>query len=377
MTDKKLALLGIIAVLTAAAAVYLGRITQTYQPPAIVISHLIEGLDPGAVGGIRILSDAGKETTDLVRQGNGFVVVQKANYPADTRKVNDLISRCLDLQVSTGERITSDEKNHAELGVTADTARQQVDFLDTDGKLIVGILVSAPDEDQDGASYVRLTASPDVYRVDTMPSLASSASDYLDNSLLQLSRDEIIRVTVTDPNGVSYTLFRPDETSESEIKLENMPAGRQWKGSTYRSIFQSLSYLSFEDVLKDDSQDAKQFNWKYRAKTNDAVVYTIQTAERENDGLVKLSAEYIGPAPSVQQQVESEEQLKEREKRFLAKEKADTFNREHQGWIYKIPVYKMKELTHYLSDLIEPIPAPEAEKSDTSATVEPAAGTSG
>lgn len=359
MTDRKLAILGVVAVLMAGWAVIQGRLSQNYQPDRIVISPLIGGLDIESVQAIRVTSDKGAKTVDLKRQGGMFVIDQKDGYPADSKKVNDLISGCLDLRVSSGDKITSNADNHADLGVTPETARCRVEFLDAEGKPIVGMLVSEADAESNIA-YTRLTTAGDVYKADDIPMLSTSASEFLDTMLFEVSQDEITRVTVTDPNGGAYTLVRPDAEG-GEIQLEAMPAGMQFEASTYRSVFNGLSYFRFEDVQSEQAAGARQFPWQYQAETKDSVVYTLHVAPGETDNFLKASAEYTGPEPSVQKQVESEEQLKEREARFLAKEKAEKFNRQHRGWVYRIPSYKAKDLTHGRDDLIEPVPAPAAE----------------
>lgn len=373
MTDRKLAILGVTAVIMAGWALFQGRISQSYTADAIVISPLIEGLDIDAVQKIRITSEKGDKVVDLVRGNEGFAVAPKDHYPADVKKVNDLISGCLDIRVNSGERITADAVNHAELGVTPETARCQVVFLGAEDKPIVGLLLSETDAET-GRAYVRLTTGNEVYGLEDAPWLPAGASDYLDMSLFALKSDEVVQVTVTDPNGVTYTLSKPEESGE--IRLENMPAGQQFKESTYRTVFNTLNYFRFEDVMPASSKASLRYDWTYTAKTKDDVVYTVKTAEDGESRYVRVAAKYTGPDPALQTQVESEEKLKERETRFLADEKAVKFNRRHKDWVYQIPSYKAGDLMHRLEDLLEPIPAPAAEEttaSEAAPSPEPAA----
>lgn len=366
MTDKKVAMLGMVAVLMAGWAVIQGRISQSYQPDQIVISPLIEGLDIEAVQAIRLTSEQGAKTVDLVRDGGRFVITQKDRYPADVKKVNDLISGCLDMRISSDQRITEDGANHGELGVTTETAACQVEFLGADQKPIVGMLISTADDE--GNSYVRLATADVVYRADDAPTVPTSASEFLDTVLFQVDQNQVVRAAVSGPDGTSYTLRKP---AGGEITLDDMPAGKQFKGSTYNSVFNALSYFRFEDVLS--SVDAsREFTWTYEAQTQDDVVYTLEISPGDIN-YARASAQYTGPEPSVQQQVESEEQLKEREARFLAKEKAEKFNQKHKGWVYQIPSYKVTELTHGLDDLIETpeAPAEAAEIPEATAPVDP------
>ena len=119
-----------------------------------------------------------------------------------------------------------------------------------------------------------------------------------------------------------------------------------------------MTSLRMEDVLASASAPELEFNWTYVCELNDYLVYTVRLAQSGQKSYIRLSARYTGPEPQVQQQVESEEQLRHREALFLAKDTAENFTGRHAGWIYVIPSYKAEELTRSLGDLIEDIPVP-------------------
>ena len=58
-------------------------------------------------------------------------------------------------------------------------------------------------------------------------------------------------------------------------------------------------------------------------------------------------------------EVETEEELKAKEAKLLARDAANSFTTKHQGWIYEIADYKAKNLSKELTDLLEDAEPPE------------------
>ena len=63
----------------------------------------------------------------------------------------------------------------------------------------------------------------------------------------------------------------------------------------------------------------------------------------------------MGQRPTTISKTESEQELKEKEAKLLADDKAKEFTAKHQAWIYEIADWKAKDLTKELSDLLEDI----------------------
>src|SRR4030043_519844 len=128
MSNKKLAILGIIAVFMVIWAVVQTRIANKPGTTSGIPAYLIQGLETRDIGGITVR--AGEDETTLKQQGGRFVVSNKDNYPAETKQINDLITKCLDIQ--TTQFITERKENHESLGLTEDKARNVVKFFKSD-----------------------------------------------------------------------------------------------------------------------------------------------------------------------------------------------------------------------------------------------------
>jgi hypothetical protein len=355
MSNKKLTLLGMVAVLMAGWAVLQSRISRTINSADFSSSALIEGLQIEAVSAITITSEKGEKTTTLTRAGGGFVVADKDNYPADVAKINTLLNGCLDIR--TRGKITDNADNHADLEVTPETARCVVSFLDADGGQIVALVMSKNNEN--GEAFARLLSETGVYSIQYPPQINTNPMDYVDVQLLQVPQEQLSSVAVRTGEG-NYVLTASEDGSD--IELKDMPAGKQYKGTDYKSVFGALSSLRFDDVFGEENVPQElQFDSLYTCKLKGKTVYKLMLAKKDETAYVKLSAEHLGQTPTKEQGVESEEQLKEKETLLLAIDAVNQFNQKHSGWVYQIAGPGAGNLMKPLSELLEDVPEPEVE----------------
>jgi hypothetical protein len=362
MSNKNLTILGIVAVVMVLWAVVQSRISNRPGAEPARPVYLIQGFDPSGVDSIVI--GTGEAAFTLKRRQGGFVVVDKDNYPAKTSEINSLITKCLDIQ--TSEFVTDNPANHEDLEVTEEKARSVVKFMkaDPNSALLTGVIIGKTEELGQG-SYVRLLSSDSassnkVYVTSNAPWFGGGAMNYIDQELIAAKREDIDSVTASSLNG-QYTL----KTREGgqDIVLENIPAGKKLKSSEAQSVFTALTSLRFEDVKKISSDMA--FENQYMCRLKDSTVYALRIAQKYDKTYVSCVAEFTDKTPvekaSVDQggQVESEEELKKKEAKLLARDNATKFTANHQGWVYEIADWKAKNLTKELAALIENEDKPE------------------
>jgi len=150
------------------------------------------------------------------------------------------------------------------------------------------------------------------------------------------------------------------------VVLENIPAGKKLKDSDSKSVFNALTDLRFTDVKKKSTANGElTFDRQYVCRLKDSTVYTISIAQKDDKTYVTCQAEFTDTTPvTIKKEGESEEELKKKEAKLLARDKAKQFTTEHQDWIYEIADWKAKNLTKKLSDLLEDEPKPEEKAED-------------
>lgn len=365
MSSKKLTILGIIAVLMIIWAVVQSQISNKPTSGPDIPAELIQGLDPADIGSIVL--GTGKDAVTLKRQGSGFVAANKDNYSADASKINDLITSCLDIK--TVELYTDNPANHENLEVTEENARNVIKFLKPDSELLVGVVIGKSKEQGQG-TFVRLASSNKVYVTLESPWIRDDPMDYIEQELTSIEREDIEAVTVSSPNEV-YTLKKNDE--DESIILENLPEGKKLRSGVHNSVFNALTNLRFDDVKKGPAADKElTFDKQFVCRLKNSTVYTIKIAQKDNKTYVTCDAEFTDKTPvtKTKGEVESEEELKKKEAKLLARDKAEEFSEKHRGWIYQIPDYKAENLTKKLSDLIEDVEKPEEKSEEKSEETE-------
>jgi len=362
MSNRKLVILGIVAVFVVVWAVVQSRVSNRPRTKADTPAYLIQGLDPADIDGI--VFGAGESAVTLKRQGGLFVVADKDNYPAEISEINSLLSKSLEIQ--TKQFITDDAANHETLEVTEEKARSVVKFLKPDSSLLVGFAIGK-DKELGQGTYVRLLPGDKVYTALNTPWIRTGAMDYIEQELISVKREDIESVTVGSANG-EYTL-KTEEDGE-EIVLENTPAGKKLKNSDGDSVFTALTNLRCDDVKR--KSDDLTFDRQFVCGLKDSTVYTLKIAQKDDKTYISCAADFMDKTPVLKgDEVESEEELKKKEAKLLARDKAKEFTAKHQQWLYEIAEWKAKNLTKELSDLLEDEQKPEeAEKTEDPNAVE-------
>ena len=359
MSNKKLIILGFVAVFMVVLAVLQPRISSKPKGEPSGPEDLIQGLDPSNIGSIVIGS--GDDEVVLKRKDGGFVVVNKDNYPAKSGEINELITSCLDIR--TSELYTSDESVHKDLGVTEEESQSVVRFLRRDSSLLTGVVVGKAREMGRG-TFVRRLTDDNVYITFERTMIRDRAMSYIEQELLSLDRENIESVTVT-AGGKSYTLKR-DESGKM-VLAEELSEGRKLKSEEADKVAFALTNLRFADVKSTaSSEGGHSFVNTYVCRLKDSTVYTLQIAKKDDKTFIICDAEFTDKTPVTKEGgVESEEELKKKEAKLLARDAAEAFSAKCKGWIYEIPDHRAKELMKAFSELVE---EPEEAAEETEAT---------
>lgn len=361
MNNRKLGILAVVAAGMVFLAVVQARLSVSKRSGASGPTYLIQGLESADIDSITI--GKGKDPIKICRQEGRYVVANKNNYPADTKQINDLIEKALDIK--TSDLYTSDPKNHEDLQVTEDKAKSVVKFLKADGTLLTGVVVGSSRETGQG-TYVRLASSDDVYLAEEAPYFRDRAVEYVNQDIASVKQEDVNAVTVTTPEG-TYTL-RPGKGADSAL-LVNMPADRKLKDGDAKSVLTALAGLRFEDVNTPAQVPGLTFDHEYLCRLNDSTEYRLKLAQKGDKTYLQCDADYQDKTPVTMKpnQKDSPDELKKKEAKLLGQENVLKFTMRHKGWIYEVADWKGKFLTKKQSELLEDKEKPVAQKAETPA----------
>lgn len=370
MDNRKLGILAVIAAVMVLWAVVQARLSVGKRSLPSGPAYLIQGLEPADIDSIAL--GKGKDVVKIARQEGRFVVTNKGNYPADTKQINDLIAKSLDIK--TSDLYTTNAGNHEDLQVTEDKARNVVKFFKADGTLLAGVVVGQSRETGQG-TYVRLASSDDVYLAEESPYFKDRAIDYVNQEIVAAKREDVNAVTVTTPEG-TYTL-QPGRGADSVV-LVNMPADKKLKDADAKGVLSALTSLRFEDVNTPAQIQGLTFDHEYICRLNNSTEYRLKLAKKGEKAYLQCEADYLDKTPVMMKpnQKDSQEELKKKEAKLLGQENAQKFTLRHKGWVYEIADWKAKSLTKKQSELFEDKEKPVEKKAEIpapAAAVTPAA----
>jgi hypothetical protein len=103
-----------------------------------------------------------------------------------------------------------------------------------------------------------------------------------------------------------------------------------------------------------------KYDRRYICRLKNSAIYTIRLAKEGDNWFAKCDAQFMDQTPvtKTQGQVESDEELKKKEAKLLARDAAEEFAENHKGWVYQIPSNMAENLVKPLSALVEDIKAP-------------------
>ena len=171
------------------------------------------------------------------KQGEQWIVAERANYPADVSKLRKLLLALSDAKIR--EEKTSNPASYSVIGVEDPSlpgaAGTQIDVIAQDGKhaVIVGKSVGE-------GSFVRRAGEKISYIVEPGISFEAEPRFWIDTRLLDLPADKIQRIEVKPAGGPSYMVHRiaaPSDNNKSTASagapaaapfaLDGVPSGRK------------------------------------------------------------------------------------------------------------------------------------------------------
>ena len=132
--------------------------------------------------------------------------------------------------------------------------------------------------------------------------------------------------------------------------------GKKLKDGDCESVFTALNNLRFEDVMKTPATGKElTFNKKFVCRLKDSTVYTMKIAQKDDKTFITCRAWFTDKTPVTKEEgiVESEEELKKKEAKLLARDKAEEFSSRHSNWVYEISESDARKLVKKLSELLE------------------------
>jgi len=365
VTARQLSVLAVVALAMAVVTVVLYGVDRTPRTEFEKGALLIQGIDLEKVGKIALKEK--DKTLSLVQGARGYTVAESSHYPADTKKINELLIKCLEIRIA--DKVTTDAANHAELGVKEEAEDATlVQFFSSDAKAegeakpLVAFIVGKSAA-RGGGNYVRLAGEDTVYASEETVHLSTSPTSYMATEIVNIKKEDVQQVKVQLKDG-AYTIARG---KDDKAVLQGIPKGKQAKQSDVDSAFDALSWLSFTEVAPLAKADVKwDATYTCQLKPEKHTTYVLRLAKKGDKHYANILAQ--GPAPAAIEKARlirkdaSKEELEKKDALLTTADTAADFTAKHKDWAYEVSSWKAEKMRAPLKDLIEDIPKPDEPK---------------
>ncbi len=283
----------------------------------------------------------------IARREGKWVVAEKSGYPADLSSVRKTLLAFTGMKKLEAKTANPELFERLDLrDISQEGSRATlVTLMAKDGSELASLLVgkTKPAGGREAQAYIRAPGDVQSWLVSGSPETGMNANDWLDKALVEFGRDRVKSVTIVHADGEAVTISR-DSPADSDFVLQKQPKGSKLASEmALDTLVSTFGYISFDDV-----KPAADVDWSKAVKT------TFRTF----DGLV-LNVDIVGdwcrfgpvydaevpeqiPAgtsvPGAPEDVAAE--VRELEGRL-------------QGWAYKLPDYKIKDMTRRMADFLE------------------------
>ncbi len=337
--QRMLALLGVAAV----AGIAVAAIAVHWQNSSLAPQNASKDFLPGFAAKIRqaakIHIESKNGTFDVAfKPQKGWVLPENNDYPASMDEVRKTLVGLAGLETIEPKTARADWLSY--LGLEAPPKGDGVVISVYDDKdhplasLVAGKTTDIGDQTGATGLFVRAPSSNKSWLVRSAFTPISKANEWMDKTVLNLSRDRIRSVDVDPESGTSFTLSR-DAKDKPEFTVSPLPAGRELASPTAAyEIVDTASDFTFDDI-----KPASDFRFSKAARlvfrTFDGLMVTIRTIKDGDDYWSNIEAR---PIAGMNQAIKEVREI----------------GAHANGWAYKLPSYRGAQFMPTLESLLKP-----------------------
>jgi Domain of unknown function (DUF4340) len=364
MTSRRLLTLIVAALIAIGAGVWLATrqaSTVAVQERAALYPELKQQLD--AVKGVRIYKAGDVRAVELMRQDGGWVVSERAGYPADESKLRKLLRSLADAKVY--EEKTSNPAAYKSLGVEDinDSAATGVRFELTGQQAPVNLLVGKSGVGGE-SHYVRRAGEAQSWLVDNNIDTSASPDAWLRKDILEVSADRVQSASVSIKGKKTYTAAKGSR-ADAGFGVPDLPKGKKLSSPSAANGFSTaLSGLTLADVQPASAFAAQAPDAQATFTTFDGLVAQLDGWSRDDKRFVALKTSHDAQiadrfkiaTPPTDDKANSGDtksaSAPAESKTPNAAEEAKSANDRLAGWVYEIPSYRYEQIFKPLDQLL-------------------------
>lgn len=289
MNARLAALLLALLVLIGGGALLYQQQSQSQKPLAAVTlgKPLLKRLQAADIASISIREP--KAGITLERKEAGWVIAERAGFPAELDKVRDFVVKAIELRIGQAEPVGAADRARLKL----DESATRVEFRGADGKAMARLLVGRkyfktepehPDKAPGDGRFVLLPGDEKtVYVVsDPLAQASAKSADWIART--GFAAEKVRTLEVVPPNGEGWKIERAAD--EADWKLAGAKADEKLEITKANAAAYALANVDLADVAEKDAK-AEQTRFSgpsiVTATTFDGLVYTLRVGALEGE----------------------------------------------------------------------------------------------
>lgn len=322
-----------------------------------------------------VLTDARGSLT-IEKRGGGWVVAEYYGYPARFDGVADALRKLYEMKIGQTQRVKPASLATLQLADPAEAkggagAATLVECYAAGAEPVARLFVGKAHESATQArqprfgfggpmpdgQYVRMAGSDLVIIAGEPFPVDADRETWVEKQLFNVPNADLRDITVTDPAGVSYRLYRP--TNGADLVIDGAYPTQQLKMAEANSVASGLSYFRVDKVLSPAdaaSNTALNTPYTYVAKLYNGQVFTLTVSPTNlPESFVRVAVAYD---KSLAAPVDTNATAGAVQKTpYEIEQEAKELNDKFAQWTFLLDNYKAGELRKPLQELLEPKPA--------------------
>jgi hypothetical protein len=393
MNQKNLIGLGLATLAIVVVAFFVNRSREPVDDFSAQAGALAAGLGDHVNDVKRMLVTMANKrvVVTLENKGDGWKVMDKGGYPADTGKLREYLLKVADAKLV--EKKTAKPDRYSELGLsdisspTAKGIAVEIDGLPEPLSFIAGVYNA-----QGGGTYVRRTPDTQTWLASGNLIPDKEPANWLHKDLANIPSDRIASVTITHADGKVLHVFK-DSAKDTHYTIADIPKGREPSSDVAANGLASvLADLRIDDVAPTSEVAVPDKVTRVRYATFDGVVvdasawqvgdkhYVVLSASEDKPVAEKhadaelasaeaaAKAEAAKPADSKgatdatagqdDKQKAAAQPTRDRAQRLAdISAEVDKLNAAFKGWSFVLPGYKVGNINKSMEELLKPVEA--------------------
>lgn len=313
---------------------------------------------PEDVGAIEIT--AAEHSFRLGRDHDGgWVASDRWNHPVDDRAVADLIVTLADMRLV--EAKTTRPDRYERLGVEpvdAEGAQSRlVRVFDTNGEVLTEALVGRQ-ADRIGArqpgTYIRRPDEDRAWLASGGLAVNDQITDWLRRGIVDIARRDVRAVAVTPSSGQGYAAAREDPEADLVLQVDSdaLPEDRSIDTDAVNRLASIFASVELTDVRPATDLDLPTERGVASVSTFDGVEVTATIARVDEGSWVVFSARFVSDGAATAADSAGAGVSDDADARL----RVEAFNRQVDGWAYRLPDHVVSRMTRSFDDMLRPSP---------------------